>query len=116
VSEDTEVGANDAAVGARRTQLVGEQEQLAAQLGELHVGDPSEAHDENFADSGQVAAEQGESMVLAGKLREQLDDVQRALDKLDAGSYGVCEACGAPISPDRLEAMPATRYCIDHAG
>ena len=63
-------------------------EQLAAQLDELHVGDPAEAHDENFADSGQVAAEQGESMVLAGKLREQLDDVQRALDKLDAGTYG----------------------------
>ena len=75
------------------------------------MGDPSEAHDENFADSGQVAAEQGESMVLANKLREQLDDVQRGeLDKLDAGTYGICDACGAAIGEARAEAMPATRF------
>jgi RNA polymerase-binding transcription factor DksA len=45
-----------------------------------------------------------------------LDDVERALSKLDDGSYGQCEVCGAPISDARLEAMPATRFCIDHAG
>jgi DnaK suppressor protein len=111
VTEDTEVE-----LAGRRDELEAEQAQLSVQLDELHVGDPSTVHDENFADSGQVAAEQGESMVLAGKLREQLDDVQRALDKLDAGTYGVCETCGTEISPARLEAMPATRYCIDHAG
>ncbi len=103
-------------VAAQRGVLIREQEQLAAEIDELHVGDPSEAHDENFADSGQVAAEQGENMALAGRLREQLDDVARALDKLDAGTYGLCEACGEPISADRLEAMPAARYCIHHAG
>ena len=87
-----------------------------AEIDDLHVGDPTEAHDENFADSGQVAAEQGENMALAGRLREQLDDVARALDKLDDGTYGLCEACGEAISADRLEAMPAARYCMLHAG
>ncbi len=119
MAEETEIdaaGADGGSLAARRLELIGEQEQLSSQLDDLHVGDPSEAHDENFADSGQVAAEQGESMVLAGKLREQLDDVQRALDKLDAGSYGTCEACGETIAADRLEAMPATRFCITHAG
>jgi len=111
VTEDTEVD-----LANLRGALAAEQAQLSAQLDELHVGDLSTVHDENFADSGQVAAEQGESMVLAGQLREQLDDVQRALDKLDAGTYGVCETCGTEISPARLEAMPAARYCIDHAG
>jgi RNA polymerase-binding transcription factor DksA len=106
----------DDQLAARREELVAEQEQLATQLDDLHVGDPTAVHDENFADSGQVAAEQGESMALASKLREQLDDVQRALDKLDAGSYGTCETCGEAINPDRLEAMPAARYCITHAG
>ena len=38
---------------------------------------------------------------------------QRALDKLDAGTYGTCEACGEAIAAARLEAMPATRYCIN---
>ena len=103
-------------VDRQRGVLVEEHLQLRAEIEDLHVGDPSEAHDENFADSGQVAAEQGESMALAGKLREQLDDVARALDKLDAGTYGLCEACGQPIGADRLEAMPAARYCILHAG
>jgi RNA polymerase-binding transcription factor DksA len=101
---------------ARRVLLLDEQDHLVAEIDELHVGDPTEAHDENFADSGQVAAEQGENMALAGKLREQLDDVGRALDKLDAGTYGLCEVCGEAISADRLEAMPAARHCILHAG
>ena len=72
--------------------------------------------DENFADSAQVAAEQGEAKTLAGSLQEQLDDVEAALRKLDDGTYGACEKCGGPIGESRLEAMPATRFCIEHAG
>ena len=118
MSDDTELGGafDDATLEARREDLKSEAGQLLTQLDDLHVGDPTENHDDNFADSGQVAAEQGESMALAVQLREQLDDVQRALDKLDAGTYGQCEACGDPIGSARLEAMPATRYCIAHAG
>ena len=119
MSDTSGTGPDTAAVpdvDRQRGVLVEEHTQLRAEIEDLHVGDPAEAHDENFADSGQVAAEQGESMALAGKLREQLDDVARALDKLDAGTYGLCEACGEPIGADRLEAMPAARYCIRHAG
>ena len=77
---------------------------------------PSSAFDDNFADTGQVAAEQGENRALAAQLRDQLDDVERALAKLDDGTYGTCEVCGEPIGDARLEAMPATRFCIEHAG
>jgi DnaK suppressor protein len=73
------------------------------------------AYDENFADSGQVAAERGENLSLTGQLTEQLREVDRALAKLDAGTYGQCEVCGNQISEARLEAMPATRFCIEHA-
>ena len=38
-----------------------------------------------------------------------------AITRLDEGTYGTCEVCGQPIAPARLEAMPATRYCINHA-
>lgn len=110
---EAEVVAED---GSRRAQLVDEQARLLGEIDELHTDELAETHDENFADSGQVAAEQGETMALAGKLREQLDDVGRALDKLDAGTYGRCEVCGEAIAADRLEAMPAARYCILHAG
>ena len=41
-----------------------------------------------------------------------LEDVDRAIRMLDAGTYGLCERCGEPISPDRLDAYPAARYCL----
>ena len=69
----------------------------------------------NFADSSQVTAERGEAEVLAGQLRETLDEVALALGRLEDGSYGRCEVCGEAIQPARLEAMPATRFCINHA-
>ena len=99
-----------------RASLEAERVHLRSQLGELDVDSESNDFDENFADSAQVAAEQGENRALAGSLREQLDDVDRALAKLDDGTYGLCENCGQPISEARLEAMPATRYCITCAG
>ena len=55
-------------------------------------------------------------MALANDLRGQLDDVQHALGKLDSGAYGTCEVCGEAIPDDRLAALPATRFCMQHAG
>ncbi len=71
--------------------------------------------DEGFADSSQVAAEQGEVRAIVGNLRALLNDVERALAKIDDGTYGLCETCREPIAPARLEAMPASRYCVQHA-
>ena len=90
--------------------------ELQSQLDELVANtDSSPDFDENFADSAQVAAEMGENLTLAANLRDQLGDVQSALDRLGHGTYGRCEVCGKDISEARLEAMPATRYCIEHA-
>jgi DnaK suppressor protein len=107
----------DANPDAARAALEDEAEQLKSQLEALDTTDDTNlVFDDNFADSGQVAAEQGEAKELANRLRDQLADVQRALDKLDNGTYGKCEVCGNRIGDARLEAMPATRYCIEHAG
>jgi DnaK suppressor protein len=101
---------------AVRASLEEEQRVLRGQLGEMQSNtDKSLSFDENFADSGQVAAEQGEVRVVATSLQEQLDDVEHALQRLDQGTYGTCETCGKPIADARLEAMPATRFCIEHA-
>jgi DnaK suppressor protein len=94
-----------------RAVLEAEAKQLRSQLAE-HTG---VTFDENFADSGQVAAEQGESRAMVNTLEETLNEVERALAKLDEGTYGSCEACGKVIGEPRLEAMPAARYCIDCA-
>ncbi len=93
-----------------------ERETLVVQLGELGVGGgASIEYDSNFADSSQVTAERGEAEALAASLRETLDEVEYALGKLAAGSYGVCEGCEQRISPARLEAKPAARLCMDCA-
>jgi DnaK suppressor protein len=95
-----------------RTTLEEERDQLTTQLRDHGAEAPGMEFDENFADSGQVAAEQGENRALVNQLSESLADVERALAKIDAGTYGTCEHCGAEISGPRLEAMPASRYCI----
>lgn len=99
-----------------RHELTEERARLEGQIAGLEQGSGSSPDfDDNFADSGQVAAEQGENKSLAAQLRTELDEVERALAKLDEGVYGQCETCGNPIAADRLEAMPATRFCFDHA-
>ena len=95
-----------------RAALEAERADLTAQIAE-HGGTVD--FDENFADSGQVAAEQGEHRALLGRLQETLTDVDRALAKLEDGTYGKCEVCGEDIGEARLEALPASRYCINHA-
>ena len=94
-----------------RASLEEDRDQLKEQLADLGGA----SFDENFADSGQVAAEQGESRALVGQLEETLVEVEAALAKLDDGTYGTCERCSKPIGEARLEAMPASRFCIDCA-
>ena len=43
------------------------------------------------------------------------EKLKRALEKLEEGSYGRCDGCGAPIAPGRLEAAPESALCIDCA-
>ena len=96
---------------AARALLEAERDSLRAELADLGGLD----YDANFADTSQVTAERGETEALANTLRETLDEVERALAKLEDGTYGKCEECGEDIAAARLEAMPAARYCITHA-
>ena len=99
-----------------RQLLEEERADLRGQLAELGFGDGGGLnYDPNFADTSQVSAERGEAAALAGQLQDTLAEVEAAIARLDQGTYGRCEVCGKPIQPARLEAMPATRFCIDHA-
>ncbi len=102
---------SDDVLAELRATLEVERDQLRRQIDDFD----DETFDENHADSGQVAAEQTENRTLVGALGEQLADVEHALAKMDDGTYGKCEASGEPIPLARLEAMPATRFCIEHA-
>lgn len=107
---------NQELIGSVRRALEAERDDLLARIEELETNkDDRLDYDDNFADSGQVAAELGENQALMGSMREQLTDVTAALGRIDDGSYGRCEVCGEEIQSARLEAMPHARFCINHA-
>ena len=107
---------SEATLSDLRASLEQERSDLRARLAEMGLLSGGElSFDQNFADSSQVTAERGEVEALAGNLRESLTDVEAALVKLDNGTFGVCEGCGQPIAPDRLEAKPAARLCMECA-
>jgi DnaK suppressor protein len=49
---------------------------------------------------------------LIAAARQQLEETEAALARVDAGAYGRCGNCSAPISAERLEVLPAARYCV----
>ncbi len=55
-----------------------------------------------------------ETGMIATQIQGLLGEVDDALERLAAGTYGLCETCGDPIERDRLEADPLLRFCLDH--
>jgi DnaK suppressor protein len=72
--------------------------------------DPNEMPDE----IDQASAEYEQSFIFRIRDREKyyLSKVQKALTKIDAGSFGICEACEEPVALKRMEARPVTTLCI----
>ena len=68
--------------------------------------------DAGFSDRSHSTEERSKLISVVRALRSNLRDVDRALAKMDAGTYGTCERCGKPIAPERLEALPWAVLCI----
>jgi RNA polymerase-binding transcription factor DksA len=69
---------------------------------------------QHSADVATETFEREKDFSILEQVEAELADVERALRRLDADSYGTCEACGEAISEERLEAMPAARFCVRH--
>jgi DnaK suppressor protein len=78
------------------------------------VGTLSDANidDEHDPEGSTIAFERAQVGALLTEARGQLDDLDRALARLEAGVYSMCEECAGPIGSDRLTARPAARTCI----
>ncbi len=63
-------------------------------------------------DQAQISHDEFVSLRMNGLDYGQLRLVEEALDRLDAGDYGTCQACEAPIAEKRLRALPWARYCV----
>ncbi len=88
---------------------------LLAEAGETIIGTLS-PEKLTFPDLGdQATAESDRSFLLRLRGREQklLKKIENAIEKIDSGTYGVCETCGEKISIKRLEARPVTTLCIE---
>jgi DnaK suppressor protein len=73
------------------------------------------ADDEHDPEGSTIAYERARINALMDEAQTKLADLDRALAKLDAGSYSECEECGIRIPVERLVALPATRMCFDCA-
>jgi DnaK suppressor protein len=52
-------------------------------------------------------------LALENRIRQELSRVEHALEKIDNGTYGLCDNCGKPIPPERLEALPQATLCMN---
>jgi DnaK suppressor protein len=67
--------------------------------------------DEHDPEGATIAFERAQVRALIGQAQQHLVELDQALDRIRAGTYGGCERCGRPIGADRLAARPATRTC-----
>ena len=72
------------------------------------------SYDQHQADMGTETFEREKDLSILEQVESELADVEHALRRLDDGTYGTCEVCGREIPEERLEAMPATRLCLEH--
>ena len=68
--------------------------------------------DEEYADAGTATFERERDLSLVNNLRDLLERIDKALGKIDEGTYGLCDRCGRPIEKLRLKALPYANLCI----
>jgi RNA polymerase-binding protein DksA len=107
-----------------RDSLLREQSELQAQLAELEASSFASsqsdlsgevAFDEEYADSGTATFEREKDESLTDNARDLLGKIEKALSRMDEGTYGICERCGKPIEKARLKALPYASLCIRDA-
>ncbi|MFC1991053.1 TraR/DksA family transcriptional regulator [Chloroflexota bacterium] len=94
-----------------RTHLTEELEQLQASgstSDERREGSPFGKREEEATETLELE----KRLALENRLREQLTDVEHALHKFEEGTYGLCDSCGEPIDPARLDALPQASLCM----
>ena len=92
-------------------KLKAEQEQALLDLARLREALKTEVDPD--ADEGDPdLAEREKVIALLQAMERKLDSIEYALRQAQEGTYGICEGCGEPINPDRLEVVPEATLCI----
>jgi DnaK suppressor protein len=93
--------------------LLGDLEREAAAIAESTAESPDDEHD---AEGSTVGYERARVAALLGHARATLAELDAALERAAAGTYGICEGCSGPIGEERLVALPAAVLCVRCAG
>ena len=96
-----------------RVILLEERSRLLAELEDIAIRAPEPMTYGSQAAAASQVFEQQRDLALREHTRTAVAAVEAALARLDAGTYGVCTACGRAIRPERLEALPTAALCIE---
>lgn len=104
-----------------RERLLQEQSRLEHDLQQIEEGfsqsitEETEENtwDQHIGDVSAITFEREVDLTVEDNVRSVLRQIDRALEKLDEGSYGTCDSCGRPINESRLEIAPWSSLCID---
>ncbi|MFF3952449.1 TraR/DksA family transcriptional regulator [Streptomyces sp. NPDC001890] len=107
-----EVADARAELSSETMRLRSELEAASAALAGL-MRDSGDGAGDDEADTGTKNITREHEMSLAANAQEMLDQTERALARLDAGTYGLCEICGNPIGKARMQAFPRATLCVE---
>ncbi len=97
-----------------KLQLENRLEALRARLSSIK-SDVSQAHSVDSAEQAQERENDEVLDAIGNETRASIAEIQAALDRLEAGTYGLCDECGGKIGEQRLSAIPEATRCVDCA-
>lgn len=109
---------SDAELQEVRAELEADADRLASEVDEAEhdlvelMRDFGDGAGDDQADAGAATSERRMELSLANNARDLLEQTRHALERIDDGSYGVCEACGNAIGKMRLQAFPRATLCM----
>jgi len=108
----------DSEISQVRCQLADEADELRTEIGKAEsdiadrLGDSVSDAGDDQADVGAKTYEREHELSLTYNARDLLAQSERALARIEAGTYGSCESCGQPIGKARLKAFPRATLCV----
>jgi len=103
----------------QEVQLKTEHKRLTGELAQLQTNKSSAEERREGSPFGKREEEATETLelekrlVLENRIRQELASVEHALEKIEKGTYGLCDNCGKPIDPQRLEVLPQASLCLN---
>lgn len=100
-----------------RLEQLEEQVEMSGELGQSQQQSSGalSSHGQHIGDAGSQTFQRERDVSIEEKLEAKRKEISEALNRIENDDYGKCEVCGNEISDERLNALPATRYCIEHA-